>query len=1029
MNEPAPPTHPSPIVHPLLSIAALCIALPGIVAAQAPVYRVADINAHPVLRSSSPRQFHTLGDQTVFVAEGDAGTALWRTDGSADGTRAIVSMRGSVHHAAVVDGALLLMLDLAGTRTLWRSDGTAGGTLHVASFPTPIHWITPTQYAAHDGALFFVAGDTTTGYELWRSDGTVDGTERVIELRPGPESPFLDFLGTAGGLLLFSGDDRRLWRSNGSAEGTVPVGDVHVWSEVPAVELGGVVYFTADARRGGSATPELWRSDGTSAGTGPVSPGLTTHGLIAVGDRLFFLAHDESHGTELWQSDGTAAGTAPVADLTPGPASSGMDLLADLDGTLMFRLHRRGGGYALWRSDGTADGTVAVAALPTATACTGAAAANGALWLIIDDVLWRSDGTAAGTAPLAPAVASRDHLQNCRWPLFAGTLGGVVFAAGDSNGIELWISDGTVAGTGLLRNLADDRRTASAVPHWLTAVGAALYFAADDGLHGRELWISDGSTAGTRLVADLRPGAEPALGWPGHFTSAGDRLYFVADDGDGPALWISDGTAAGTVRLTDAAAAVSPDAPTEVNGTWFFVAGNAAGGSDLWRSDGTAAGTRRVRTLMADARNAVIGNLTELAGGLYFSVGATLWHSDGRDEGTGPVRDLPATITQIEADAGTLYLAVSTWGSELWTSDGTAAGTELWTSDGTAAGTERIASIPEAYGLGQFTTLQNVMFFVTDRFVWGGRAVSDALWRTDGTAAGTRRLSPLLDGAFGDSPYRLTPIDDVLFYFAVSYGQGVGLYRSDVDGNVAPLAPFWRARSLTAVGDRLLFLSQPRNGRWGAWESDGSGAGTRQLAAGLGEPYGEIAIAGETAYFTLADDAADHELWALPLDALGRCGNGAIDAGEACDAGGAAPDCEPDCTLPVCGDGRVNPGAGETCDDGNRNDDDCCSNTCGSAAPGRSCTDGDRCNGAEVCDAAGTCVAGTPQDCGDRCTGDCDGDSTVDIAELLAMVRALLHGAALPCALGATTGDGVLTVDQVVAALGHALDGCPGPAE
>jgi len=62
------------------------------------------------------------------------------------------------------------------------------------------------------------------------------------------------------------------------------------------------------------------------------------------------------------------------------------------------------------------------------------------------------------------------------------------------------------------------------------------------------------------------------------------------------------------------------------------------------------------------------------------------------------------------------------------------------------------------------------------------------------------------------------------------------------------------------------------------------------------------------------------------------CGDGHVDAGEACDDGNAVngDGCENDCTVtpppPCCGDGNVD--AGEECDDGNTTSGDGCSATC-----------------------------------------------------------------------------------------------------
>ncbi len=69
----------------------------------------------------------------------------------------------------------------------------------------------------------------------------------------------------------------------------------------------------------------------------------------------------------------------------------------------------------------------------------------------------------------------------------------------------------------------------------------------------------------------------------------------------------------------------------------------------------------------------------------------------------------------------------------------------------------------------------------------------------------------------------------------------------------------------------------------------------------------------------------------------------------------------------TCGDGVVDPEAGEACDGG-----PCCSATCQLVPAGTACTDGNACTTGDACDAAGACVGGPPPDCddGDRCTVD-----------------------------------------------------------
>jgi cysteine-rich repeat protein len=72
---------------------------------------------------------------------------------------------------------------------------------------------------------------------------------------------------------------------------------------------------------------------------------------------------------------------------------------------------------------------------------------------------------------------------------------------------------------------------------------------------------------------------------------------------------------------------------------------------------------------------------------------------------------------------------------------------------------------------------------------------------------------------------------------------------------------------------------------------------------------------------------ADNECTLNPL-CPATCGNGIVEYGEACDTGGMTAECNGNCTQPVCGDGIVNPYAGEECDDGNTDDGDGCSSGC-----------------------------------------------------------------------------------------------------
>jgi CSLREA domain-containing protein len=63
----------------------------------------------------------------------------------------------------------------------------------------------------------------------------------------------------------------------------------------------------------------------------------------------------------------------------------------------------------------------------------------------------------------------------------------------------------------------------------------------------------------------------------------------------------------------------------------------------------------------------------------------------------------------------------------------------------------------------------------------------------------------------------------------------------------------------------------------------------------------------------------------------------------------------------ACGNSLVDPG--ESCDDGNSTDGDCCSANCQFEPSGSPCTDGNACT-TEACDGAGSCSPGSAVDCG-----------------------------------------------------------------
>ncbi len=92
------------------------------------------------------------------------------------------------------------------------------------------------------------------------------------------------------------------------------------------------------------------------------------------------------------------------------------------------------------------------------------------------------------------------------------------------------------------------------------------------------------------------------------------------------------------------------------------------------------------------------------------------------------------------------------------------------------------------------------------------------------------------------------------------------------------------------------------------------------------------------------------------------CGDGVLDAGEACDdANSTSGDgCDANCTVTACGNGVVT--AGEECDDGNLADGDCCDAACAFEAAASPCDDGAACTRVDTCDGAGACLGAVSVD-------------------------------------------------------------------
>ena len=315
-------------------------------------------------------------------------------------------------------------------------------------------------------------------------------------------------------------------------------------------------------------------------------------------------------------------------------------------------------------------------------------------------------------------------------------------------------------------------------------------------------------------------------------------------------LWETNGTAAGTIELTGIGGifanglgpvALAPYTADEV----LFGGAGANGLYGLWETNGTAAGTIELTGIAgADTTGAGLypSNFTIYNGEVLFtgydsSGKLGLWVTNGTGAGTHELAVAGASTTsQYLLLAGLNPSDLTVYNGYVFFSGYDASGrVGLWETNGTAAGTYEL-SVAGAATVGQnlgapglypsdFTVFNDQMLFS------GNDARSQTgLWVTNGTAAGTHEVT----GIAGAST------------------AGVGLDPSD----------------LTVYNGEVLFSGIDSSGLYGLWVTNGTAAGTHELAGIAGEattgpgllPHNLTNLNGEI-LFAGRDSSGLYELW------------------------------------------------------------------------------------------------------------------------------------------------------------------------
>lgn len=616
---------------------------------------------------------------------------------------------------------------------------------------------------------------------------------------------------------------------------------------------------------------------------------------ITLNGTIYFIANDGPHGQELWKTDGTGTTTNIVKDINPGLGSgilNGQWLLV-FNGAIYF-VANNGTETGLWKTDGTEAGTIQ---LTVTNIYSQLAVLNGMLYFSSSDAangieLWKTDGTVSGTVIVKDIYPGNAGSQPSNLYVYNGSL--YFVATNGINGRELWKADGSAAGTVLLKDIFSG--TAGSQPSGFYEYNGNLYFTANDAINGIELWRTDGTVAGTTLVKDIIPGLQSAN--PQYFFQFnGNMFFYITSSTFGKELWKTDGSSGGTVFVQTIDFGPSFVVPTILNGAFYFSAFDNTHGTELWKSDGTTAGTFMLKDIESDVNNpnndgngsSYPYNLTLLNGAIYFSAkdsanGSELWKTDGTAAGTVIVKDIyPGAYMDFDLPVP-LMVPYSSMATSLINYNGLIYfiandgihGNELWKTDGTTAGTglvqDIVPGLPGAlpytfYSGSNLKVINGLLYFQANNGFDGIEP-----WKSDGTATGASMVKNIHIFTGGSSPANLTAVNEKV-YFNANYGlTGNELWVSDGSDagtylvkDINPGAASSSLRYFTKFNDKLIFSADDGVHNSEIWISDGTEPGTFMLKdilpGSASSVSANFSAIGNTLYFTASDGVNGAELW------------------------------------------------------------------------------------------------------------------------------------------------------------------------
>ena len=274
----------------------------------------------------------------------------------------------------------------------------------------------------------------------------------------------------------------------------------------------------------------------------------------------------------------------------------------------------------------------------------------------------------------------------------------------------------------------------------------------------------------------------------------------------------------------------------QMGGFAYFQATTAATGYELFKSDGKT--TTMVADIWKGSSSGNPYNITPVGTNIFFSAsdgtnGTELWISDGTAAGTKMVKD----IYPGSSSSSPSYLAEVAGKVVFRANDGTN-GTELWISDGTAAGTKLLMDIYPGSSSGSPSYIQSNFAMTMAFFYANDGKTGSELWVTNGTPAGTMLVKDIYSGTSSSSPRYFLHLGATKVVFQANDGvNGQELWVSDgTAAGTSLVADIYTGSSGytytqygVSLGTKCVFRSRDTTTGYEAWVTDGTKAGTMLL--------------------------------------------------------------------------------------------------------------------------------------------------------------------------------------------------------